>query len=531
MLNDIIYILKNLKSRISVFSISKKIALINFFMFALIISIFYSYNYFITYPMLRTHVEYRIDDIIRFVEPEINIAVDLEIEETLHDVLKKVITLESVGRVIIKKDGKLLDEVSELNYSKLPVPERDETLLFKDRKLPYFVRAKNLKYWRDNTQMIVFYSATPFLNTISNYKKFTFIVTILIFISITIFSIIIKFLLLPFTKLANRLKNLKLNNIEPIIFKNIKYNDEREDIIKVTNEVLIEIKDAFDVIEDLNKNLEKKVFEKTEKLEEKTSELEELNKFLKSKVDEEVNANREKDHILIQQSRSAAMGEMIGNIAHQWRQPINSLGLILYSIKSKVLRGNITNDKFEEYYHEARTLIEKMSQTIDNFRDFFKTDRIKKDFYIKNVLDDVISIVDASFKFHNINLIVNSNPEIKPYGYPNDLLQVLLNILTNAKDSILEAKKKDRRVEINIHKTDDNVIIKILDNGKGIDPNIADKIFNSYFSTKKENKGSGIGLYMSKVIVEKHFLGKIYAIASNDGAKFIIELPLPSHNK
>jgi len=229
--------------------------------------------------------------------------------------------------------------------------------------------------------------------------------------------------------------------------------------------------------------------------------------------------------LLIQQSRLAAMGEMIGNIAHQWRQPLNAIGLVIQNILDAYEYSELTKDYLEKQVVKAGDIIHFMSQTIDDFRNFFKQDKEKRDFSLKETIVKTISFVEAGFKNHNIQLELDIGEDIIVHGYPNEYSQVLLNILNNAKDAYLNENKRRRWVKISASAADKRSVVVIRDNAGGISEKIISKIFEPYFTTKEPGKGTGIGLYMSKAIIEKNMGGSLAARNIGNGAEFRIEVP------
>jgi C4-dicarboxylate-specific signal transduction histidine kinase len=212
--------------------------------------------------------------------------------------------------------------------------------------------------------------------------------------------------------------------------------------------------------------------------------------------------------IMIEQQKLAAMGEMIGNIAHQWRQPLNALGLVLQNIKKAYERGRLDDAYIEKSINKGKMLTSKMSTTIDDFRNLIKAKKLKESFYIRHIIDDVIEIVQASFKNHNIELQIDCKENLKTLSYPNELFQVLINIANNAKDAFV-SRDKIGYVSLRCYDKNNNIFIEILDNAGGISLENPNKIFEPYFTTKDD--GTGIGLYMSKIIIEKDMNGTLCA--------------------
>ena len=264
-----------------------------------------------------------------------------------------------------------------------------------------------------------------------------------------------------------------------------------------------------------------------EKLQKTLSEFADLNKNLDKKVIEEVEKNREMDRVLIQQSRLAAMGEMIGNIAHQWRQPINALGIIIQNIGQAFDYNMLTKKYLDDTISRAMSVILYMSKTIDDFRNFFKQEKEKEAFSINDAVKKTISFVESSLKDHNIEIKFTPEKEIIRFGYPNEYCQAIMNLMSNVKDVIIERKIPESSVIITLKEENGKSVLTVQDEAGGIAENIIDKIFDPYFTTKEF--GSGIGLYMSKVIIENNMGGKLTAFnigkdQRKAGAVFRIEL-------
>ena len=232
----------------------------------------------------------------------------------------------------------------------------------------------------------------------------------------------------------------------------------------------------------------------------------------------------QQEKILSQQSKMASMGEMIGNIAHQWRQPLNALSARIIAFTMKIEMEKIEPKDIEEFEESTNKLIQYMSQTIDDFRNFFVPNKEKKKFYIKDAINSALKFVEYSYRDNNIELILNIDTKAVIYGYQNELVQVLLNILNNSKDAIKINKIKNPKVEIKTKEDKNNVSIIIVDNAGGIKQEIINKVFEPYFTTKFKNQGTGLGLYMSKMIIEKSMNGKIEIENIENGLKTTITL-------
>lgn len=255
-------------------------------------------------------------------------------------------------------------------------------------------------------------------------------------------------------------------------------------------------------------------------------ELRKLNTFLENRISEESRKNREKDHLLIQQSKMAAMGEMIGVIAHQWKQPLSISFLLIDTLIDLDEYGELDSQKLADSATKIKEQFYFMEQTINDFRNFYKPDKQLKAFQPCESLLKVKEMFKGSFEKQNITITIHDHEHFFSMGYPNEFMQVALNIFNNAKDIIQEKKIRQGRIDCHISHDDGKGIIRIQDNGGGIPEELLpDKIFEAYVSTKEE-KGTGIGLQISKTIIEQNLNGKLWAHNIEGGAEFVIELPL-----
>ncbi len=252
----------------------------------------------------------------------------------------------------------------------------------------------------------------------------------------------------------------------------------------------------------------------------KDKELKELNDSLVQKVKDEVSKNREKDRHMIEQSRLAQMGEMISMIAHQWRQPLSAISASSAAITLKSRLNKLDKDIAIELSERISKSSQHLSSTIDDFREFFKSNKEKSRATYNELITSALGIIETSIENKNIKLIRNLECNYVFDTYPNEIKQVILNLIKNSEDILIEKEIKNPTIKIKTTKG----VLSVSDNGGGIPEDIIDKIFDPYFSTKLEKNGTGLGLYMSKTIIEEHCKGKL--VVSNDkfGAVFKIIL-------
>jgi signal transduction histidine kinase len=245
---------------------------------------------------------------------------------------------------------------------------------------------------------------------------------------------------------------------------------------------------------------------------------------LEERVFKTVNELRQKDQLLIQQNRQAAMGEMIGNIAHQWRQPLNTLGLTIQQLLLLYDLGEFSRELLAQNVGSSMELIQHMSRTIDDFRNYFRPDKEKTEFKVHETIVNTLSLMEGCFQSPQIRIEVVAKNDSSIYGLQNEFAQVLLNILTNARDALIERKIDDPGVMITICREGGSTVVTVADNAGGIPEEILGKIFDPYFTTKGPQSGTGVGLFMSKTIIEKNMGGRLSALNIANGAEFRIEV-------
>ncbi len=367
-----------------------------------------------------------------------------------------------------------------------------------------------------------------FDNQAQKYVKQLVLGVVFITLFITfVTTISVRYLTQPIRKLTEIAEKISQSKGEEKVEINIKTNDEIEELA-YTFKVMIE------VLNKSKKDLENFAQRLEEEVEIKTEELQRINVNLQNMVEEKLQELREKDKALVQQSKMAAMGEMIGAIAHQWRQPLNSLAINIQMLEDIVEDDDIDEEFIEEFVKKNMETIQFMSHTIDDFRNFFRKDKEKIRFDVALAIEMTLNLQKPQFKNHNIVVLSDLKPAFIK-GFKNEFMQTILNIISNAKDAIEEHRERtgkdfEGKIKITNEIKDGNVMIYIEDNGGGISDEIVERIFEPYFTTKEEGKGTGMGLYMVKEIIER--MGGSIGFRNIDGGTvFEISLRLDDENK
>ncbi len=254
-------------------------------------------------------------------------------------------------------------------------------------------------------------------------------------------------------------------------------------------------------------------------------ELEEHNKELEKKIQEEVAKNRDKDKLMFQQAKLASMGEMLGNISHQWRQPLMEMSSIFLPIEAKInMDIPLDNKEILESIEKLNDITRYMSNTIDDFRNFFAKEKEKISFEILEQINSTVNIISSSLKLNDIKLDIIIQKNTVMTGYKNEYSQVLINIINNAKQTLVDRKIINPKIKITITENKSDIITKIEDNAGGIKITPIERVFDPFFTYEKVN-GSGIGLFMSKLIIENNMNGKLLVSNNDEGALFTIIIP------
>lgn len=266
--------------------------------------------------------------------------------------------------------------------------------------------------------------------------------------------------------------------------------------------------------------------------------------YLEKKVEQEVHRRRQNERLMMQQSKMAAMGQMMSAIAHQWRQPLNTIAIYIQDFEDSYKHNELDEAYLKELVQLSMHQINFMSKTIDDFKNFFKPDKDEIIFEVCKETQNAISLLGVQLVRNNIKLMMNCHGTIVAFdddnifecaadgctfikGFPNEYKQVLLNLVQNARDAIddcIDEMPEDGVIEVGVEEGEDIVKIYVKDNGPGIPEDIAERIFEPYFTTKEEGRGTGVGLYMSKIIIEQNMKGRLYFENLNPGTKFVIEM-------
>ncbi len=273
-------------------------------------------------------------------------------------------------------------------------------------------------------------------------------------------------------------------------------------------------------LKELNATLEKRV-------QEKTKELEKLNKTLHSRVKKEIVKNEEKRQVMFWQSRLASLGEMLANIAHQWRQPLTELNLTVFSIKKAAFNND--KDEVQKLYGESKNIIKNMSKTIDDFTNFFKPDKAKELFSVNDSVNEAIALLEKLITTEMISVKTDLH-EIKVLGISNELTQVIINLIKNSSDAFVQNSILIREISIAVKEEDEYALIEVQDNAGGIKQKNAYKVFEPYFTTKHASQGTGLGLFMSKMICEKGMHGSLDVKSKKNITTFSIRIPIEYSN-
>jgi two-component system, NtrC family, C4-dicarboxylate transport sensor histidine kinase DctB len=368
-----------------------------------------------------------------------------------------------------------------------------------------------------------------------NKEGIPFFVIVIPFLSIFLIS----FLAISYSqKLSNNSFELSMNEYKKLYLQNNEQNNNLELFIKnkidenkimnndftnfmlaVTSVVTIFMTFFSYIMILITKDLVKKY---KNEVEEREEELHSLNENLFLKVQNGIEEGKQKDKKILEQAKLARIGSMISMIAHQWRQPLTELSGILMELETATRFKKVDENHILGAIEKSDKMIQYMSNTIDDFRNFYRPDKVKEEFLVSISCKSAINIIGATLKNFNIKLNINIENDKKIYGYPTEFSQVILNILSNAADILVEKSIKNPQIDLNIDTKGILSIITIKDNAGGIPQKNQELIFDPYFSTKDSSKGTGLGLYISKLIIERNMGGELSVYNDDKGAVFKI---------
>ena len=430
--------------------------------------------------------------ILKTYAPLVSTSLYLNLTNNLNTLVKQILKNKSITKVEIYQNNRLIITKQKISFKK------DKNIILKS------------KIYEPNTKnkigkLVLFYFPDKYEHFIKKYNIWVILNLVGVFIIFFIMTIYIKKLLNPLRKLAKFIKE----HPQGTLTGKVPYTEKEDEIGLLASSI---------------HEAQNKIMEYSKNLQDVTEHIIKNNVELQKKVDEEVKKAREKDTQLLQQSRLAQMGEMISMIAHQWRQPLSAISTTTGSLNFKLMLDDIDKDELIEEIINIEKYVQHLSKTIDDFRNFFKQNKQKEWISIKKVIEDSVSIIKNVLTSKNITILTEYDCDMDIKTYPNELRQVLLNLIANSKDAILENDTKNPTIIIKSECKDDKVYILCIDNAGGIPENIINNIFNPYFSTKLEKDGTGLGLYMSKIIIKEHCNGEITASNNKTGAVFKIEL-------
>ncbi len=258
-----------------------------------------------------------------------------------------------------------------------------------------------------------------------------------------------------------------------------------------------------------------------DELAEKNKQLRALNEHMQELVERETKKNIEKQKMLEINSRHAQMGEMIGMITHQWKQPLNSINTLCILLEVSQRKKKLSLEALLRYVGEIKKQVDYMNKTVSDFQHFFNPSKMRYDFNVKEAIETIVGLIRSEYEVNGIKIELTGDEDVVVNGYANEYNQAILSIIKNAKDAFLDNPKENMKISIDISKDENNrSVVRIKDNAGGIDEEIIDKIFDVYVSTKKD--GSGLGLNIAKTIIESNMEGELKVHNVDGGAEFVV---------
>ncbi len=451
-----------------------------------------SVHIFITYNNSKKNIQSELQNIGNIFEPSLKSAIWHLDEEQIVSVGKSILNMTEIYAVEIRsKENKVL-------YS-------EQQLAFEKNEKSEFVHSFDLIYSYNKEDILLakvtLYSSSELILQMSQVDFFLLILNAMIksIALVVLFFIVFKnYLKTPLSELLSQVSKIKEK--EQIKNKlNVQFEEKNELSLLQDrfNELIEYIKSEeqlkLDLVNSQKEKLEIEVAKRTEELSKTITQL------------------KAKDVMLQQQTRLAALGEMIGNIAHQWRQPLSVITTASSGLQMKKEYGFLEDKDIDNTNNLILKNADFLSKTIDNFRNFFQFDNSQKTLFdVKKSIENTAEIVRASYDNHFIKLDLNLQENIITFGNENLFSQIVLNILSNAKDALLQNNIENKKVLIKLVQDKNKIIVKIRDNAKGIPKDIINKVFDPYFTTKHKSQGTGLGLYMSMQIIQTHFSGTLF---------------------
>jgi len=499
-------------SRITIFSITKKITSLLVITVLLIIAMIVLFFQNSIKPLILNEEKQKVKIIQEQFDDQLLHVINNNSKKALFNTYDEIIANKHIHALYIQTKNYKIGE--QKNFSK------EKIKFFQDKDSSYF----STYHLSEKGYYILALDASNYENTLTEYNYTIFYLFLFMFFITLLVAINLKILLLPITKLSILLKSKTLPPQH--VIPNVNSNDERGDLMNAFRKFARSHQAYTNQLNNLNHRLERTI-------KEKNSEIRLLRDDMDLQVGAEVEKNRDKEKILHEQSRFAAMGEMLGNIAHQWRQPLSAINTAIGNAKIENMLGVTSKDSLNETFENIEEYTEYLSNTIEDFRSYFKVDKQRKVYYLSEVIEAVLSLTKGNLQDITIYKDYNDG-NMKLLGYPNEMMQVIINIINNAKDVFEEKHIAKQYIKISIDKTTSHLILKFFDNAGGIDKSIIGNIFDPYFTTKHKAQGTGIGLYMSKEIIQKHMQGSLsvsnkgFYINGEEqfGACFSISLPL-----
>jgi len=439
--------------------------------------------------MIIKEDEQKIIFLFRGVEPLLAFHISFEQKNNVKILLNKMLRQYDIAAILLKDaDGKIIYE------------KKKEIL---SQQFFYYKHAIKDPFNNKNIASIKVKYSNKNLQKLHRNIFSMLVLTVLVTLGIFLISLFLLWRDLHLLKVISKAFLKYSRTKEPVDVKVDNATQEIKIIAKTSNEMMYTITDYLHQLESFNKELEEK-------------------------VQEEVTKQHQQEKLMLHQSRQAAMGEMIESIAHQWRQPLNNIGLASSDLLIKYDLDTLHAPDFHKRMEEISYNIQYMSDTIDVFRNFLNPSRTNSCFNPVVLLKELIKILDAQFRNNNIQYTFDIQTKALFYGVENEFKQVMLIVLNNAKDAIKSRQErhevKDGEISMVLRGTDNDTVLEICDNGGGIPLKIMQKIFEPYFTTKSKISGTGIGLHIAKNIIESRMHGSIMVENRGDGSCFTIKL-------